>query len=437
MVNKAFSILKIYMNGLDIGQLEKTKTGALYFSYSESWLNMPGARPVSLSLPLVAFRYSGEAVYNFFDNLLPDNPNIRTRIQAKFKARSNHPFDLLAHIGKDCIGALQIVSEERLKFQKKIEYLPASIKKIAYILRNNESAPLGMMDEAKDFRLSLAGVQEKAAFLYHDNRWCIPINQTPTTHIFKLPIGRIAHQQLDLSNSCENEWLCGQIAAAFGFKTAQSEIKYFEDIKVLIAERFDRMLADDKSWIIRLPQEDMCQALGYSSNLKYQSDGGPGVKEVMKFLLGAEDSSEARNTFFKAQILFWLLGAIDGHAKNFSIFIRPEGRFELTPLYDILSAYPMIADKQLSSRQIKMAMALLGKNVHYQWYYCKRSHFIDTAKHCGYSAKVAESLLDEMLSKVEDIINKVSLVLPADFNQQLAAAVFSGMLAMKKRLEKH
>ncbi len=427
-------LLNISMNGIDIGKLEKTKTGALFFNYSESWLNTPSARPISLSLPLVDIKYSGDKVYNFFDNLLPDNPNIRQRIQAKFKAQSNHPFDLLKCVGKDCVGALQISDNENSVFEQSIIYKPANEKKIANILKNYETAPLGMSEDNNDFRLSLAGAQEKSAFLYHNKKWCIPIGQTPTTHIFKLPIGFIPHQQLDLADSCENEWLCTRIAKHFGFPVAESVIHNFEDIKVLIVKRFDRKTSTDKSWIMRLPQEDLCQALGYSSNLKYQSDGGPGIKEIMNVLLGSEEPSHARDMFFKTQILFWLLGAIDGHAKNFSIFIKPEGRFELTPLYDIISAFPLINNKRLSERKIKMAMALRGKNNHYQWFQCKRSYFIDTAKYCGYSIKSAENSLEEMLAQVDEVINLVKNEIPKKFNHQLASSIFNGMLEFRDKL---
>lgn len=427
-------LLNISMNGIDVGKLEKTKTGALFFNYSESWLNTPSARPISLSLPLVDIKYSGDKVYNFFDNLLPDNPNIRQRIQAKFKAQSNHPFDLLKCVGKDCVGALQISDNENSVFEQSIIYKPANEKKIANILRSYEVAPLGMLDELDDFRLSLAGAQEKSAFLYHNKKWCIPQGQTPTTHIFKLPIGMIPHQQLDLSDSCENEWLCAKIAKEFGFPVATSQIHFFEDVKVLVVERFDRKLSSDKSWIMRLPQEDMCQALGYSSNLKYQSDGGPGIKNIMHILLGSEDPTYARDMFFKTQILFWLLGAIDGHAKNFSIFIKPQGRFEPTPLYDIMSAFPLIENKQLSDRKIKMAMGLQGKTNHYQWFQCRRTYFTNTAKNCGYSSKNVDRMIDELLMQVDKVIEAVKDQIPVNFNLNVACSIFDGMYKMRERL---
>jgi len=429
-------ILSILMNGILIGNLEKTTKNGLTFAYHPSWLSTPGARPISLSLPLVNQLFTGDVVYNFFDNLLPDNSQIRARIQAKFQVTTNQPFDLLASIGKDCVGAIQIVNGKIPSFKNKINAEPLDNQEIASILRGYQEYPLGMVDNTSEFRISIAGAQEKSAFLYHNHQWCRPLRETPTTHIFKLPIGFIQHQQMDLSDSCENEWLCSQITEAFGLPVAKSEILYFEDIKVLVVERFDRKLSQDKSWFMRLPQEDMCQSLSISPNLKYQADGGPGIKEIMSLLLGSSKSAKDRDNFFRSQVLFWLLAAIDGHAKNFSLFLQPEGKYHLTPLYDIMSAYPLIAKKQLQKQKIKMAMALKGKNTHYHWHNVQRRHFIGAAKDANFSTEKAEIILDEMLHKVDTVIEKISAQLPDTFPQKISRPIFDGMYSMKQCLLK-
>ena len=187
---------------------------------------------------------------------------------------------------------------------------------------------------------------------------------------------------------------------------------------------------------MRLPQEDICQALGTSSNLKYQSDGGPGISDIMNLLLGSANSTDDRDIFFRSQVLFWLLAAIDGHAKNFSLFIEPEGKYRLTPFYDIISAYPLIEKKQLQKQKIKMAMALKGEKNHYDWYYAQRRHFLTTAKAANYSIEKAEAILDEMLSQVNDVIKKVSAQLPPDFPKNISQPIFEGIKAMKRRLTK-
>ncbi|HVE44088.1 MAG TPA: type II toxin-antitoxin system HipA family toxin [Gammaproteobacteria bacterium] len=426
--------LYLFMNGIHIGTLEKTNKGILTFRYEQSWLDRPGARPISLSLPLIKEPFVGDIVYHFFDNLLPDNSQIRARIQAKFHVTTDQPFDLLAAIGKDCVGAIQMISDKTLPIRENILAEPLSDGEIASVLRGYKNYPLGMIDDLSDFRISIAGAQEKSAFLFYQNKWQRPLGGTPTTHIFKLPIGIIQEKNIDLTHSCENEWLCTQIAKAFGLAVAECEILYFNDVKVLSVKRFDRKLSSDKNWIIRLPQEDICQALGLSSYLKYEADGGSGIKEIMKLLLGSINPEEDRDAFFRSQVLFWLLAAIDGHAKNFSLFIEPEGKYRLTPLYDIISAYPLIAAGQLQKQKIKMAMALSGKNKHYHWHQAQRRYFIETAKQVDYSEKKASIILDEMLDKTDLVIAEVSKKLPNHFPVEISQPIFDGMQFMKKQL---
>lgn len=185
---------------------------------------------------------------------------------------------------------------------------------------------------------------------------------------------------------------------------------------------------------MRLPQEDMCQALGVSPNLKYEADGGPGIEPIMRLLLESKQAEQDRDDFFRAQVLFWLLAAIDGHAKNFSVFLQPQGRFQLTPLYDILSAHPLVAKKQLQKQKLKMAMALRGKNTHTAWHMAQRRHFLSTAKAVQYSQKRAEAILDEMIGQVEVVISQVIRDLPAGFPEAISEPIFSGMRSMAKQL---
>jgi len=427
--------LNVLMNGMMVGRLEKTATGGLIFTYDQQWLSTPGARPISLSLPLVTEQFTGDIVYNFFDNLLPDNPQVRSRIQARFHVPTDQPFDLLASIGRDCAGAIQILDSETPPPANKMSFRSLTEKEIASTLGNIQNFPLGMKnDNTHEFRISIAGAQEKSAFLYWDNGWNEPLASTPTTHIFKLPIGYIQHQQIDLSDSCENEWLCAQLAEAFELPTAKCEIKYFENVKTLIVERFDRKLSSSGNMLLRLPQEDMCQALGISPNLKYQADGGPGIENIMRLLLGSDDPIQDRDIFFSSQVLFWLLAAIDGHAKNFSIQISAGGRYRLTPLYDIMSAYPLIANKQLQAKKIKMAMALKGKNNHYLWNDIHRRHFISMAKIANYSEQRASVIIDTMLEKVDSVIEQVQQKLPPQFPSKIYKPIFDGMQKAKNKL---
>jgi serine/threonine-protein kinase HipA len=167
-----------------------------------------------------------------------------------------------------------------------------------------------MLKDEHDFRISLAGAQEKTALLRQDGKWYLPQQATPTTHIIKREMGEIrSHDRgIDMTHSVENEFLCLHIARAYGFDVPDCEIIAPNGVKALAVERFDRKLSKDGSWIVRLPQEDFCQVTGMSPAKKYGSDSGPGIHRIMKELLGSQQPLEDRETFMRAQVLFWLLG---------------------------------------------------------------------------------------------------------------------------------
>ena len=424
-MSKRSSHLFVSMNGLLVGELWKLESGALQFQYADAWLQSPYARSLSLSLPLSKQVYSGDLIYNFLDNLLPDNDAIRAKMQARFHTPTTQPFDLLAAVGSDCVGAIQLSSELPHE-DSKIQAKPLTEKEVAHLLRGYGVNPLGMPDGEDDFRISIAGAQEKTALLKIGNDWYLPQGITPTTHIFKLPIGVLAYNNLDLTQSCENEWLCMQISKAFGLPTAEVEVLRFEDQKVLAVERFDRKWQSN-SKLVRLPQEDMCQALGVAPAIKYEADGGPGIKSIMDILRGSQTANQDREKFFKSQILFWMLAATDGHGKNFSLSIEAKNAYRLTKLYDILSAYPLMGGTGLQKQKIKMAMAIQGKKRHYKWDSIMPRHFLSTAKSVGYSEKLAWKNMEEMFLATEGVIESVSKQLSSDFPQEIAEPIFEGL----------
>ena len=415
-----------YMNGYEVGEYIQRRNGAQEFIYSDSWLERGGAVPLSLSLPLTDKTHKGDVVYNYFDNLLPDSMDIRNRIQARFAIKTNQPFDLLSYIGRDCVGAIQLLSERTNVDVKKIEGTPLSEKEITDELKNYKTLPLGMSRD-QDFRISIAGAQEKTALLWFDETWQRPIGTTPTTHIFKLPIGKIEHAGIDLTDSVENEWLCLELLRSFGLPVPAISIKKFLDTKVLVVERFDRELAKDGSWIIRHPQEDMCQANAIAPALKCESDGGPGIATIMELLKSSLQPDNDRKQFMQTVFLFWLLGAIDGHAKNFSIFLKQGGRFELTPVYDVISAYPLTKKRQIELRNLKMAMALNGKNKHYAWYEIMPRHWFNESKKVDFPASEMQTIIDNTLGSIDAVIEDVTSRLPADFPDDIANPIFEGI----------
>ena len=431
--------LNVWMNGEMVGQWLIRAQGQHSFHYEEEWLASPAVRPISLSMPLRPpdAPYVGPRVEAFFDNLLPDSIDIRRRVQSRFETPSSSPFDLLAAIGRDCAGAIQLLpAEQRPEGFNQIRGEALTADGVAAALRAVVSAtPFGQQSD-EPFRISIAGAQEKTALLWHKGSWHRPADATPSTHIFKLPLGSVGISQLDLSTSVENEWLCAQILGAFGLDVAHCEIADFDDQHTLIVQRFDRRLARNGNWWMRLPQEDMCQATGTPPAQKYESQGGPGILEINSLLLGSRRSDTDRRDFFRTQVVFWMLCAIDGHAKNFSVSIEPQGRFALTPLYDILSAYPVlgVGKRQLAPKKATMAMAVTGKNRHYRWAEIQPRHWLSTAEDCGLAENARQEIV-ALAERAKIVTEVVSGALPRGFPDHVAQPIFDGLLSAAKRLK--
>ena len=425
--------LIIWLNGTPVGFWDAQPDRST-LTYFDEWLSDEQSRPLSLSMPFKPNNesYRGALVQNYFDNLLPDSLTIRRRIAQHFKTDGIEPYQLLAEVGRDCVGAIQLLPDNETPSDLfRIDGEALNERQVASILRNAiADRPFGQQDENPDLRLSIAGAQEKSALLWHQNQWQKPVGSTPTTHILKLPLGLVGDMQADMRTSVENEWLCSKIMAGFELPVAHCDIAQFEDMKALVVERFDRRLAQDRSWIVRLPQEDFCQATGTSPVQKYQSDGGPGITTIMEILLGSDQSYQDRFNFFKTQLVFWLLAAIDGHAKNFSIFHRPGSRFQATPLYDILSAHPIIGAKTngLAPQRVKLAMAVRGSENYYLLRQIQRRHWANHGKLVGLGAVTVEKIIEDLLNKAEHVVNSTYAQIPEGFPMDLADAILRGVL---------
>lgn len=419
------SELDVYVGTTKVGSYERKPDGSTAFRYDREWLASDRSFPISLSMPLSDRRWSGAQANAFFEGLLPDDPVIRDRIAARHNADSAGAFDLLAAIGRDCIGALRFVPAGQDPGDPgRMNARPIDDAEIAARLRELGTSPLGM-DLDDDFRISLAGLQEKTAFLKLEDRWHVPLGPTPTSHIFK-PALKGGPAGADFSDSPWNEWLCLAFCRALGLPAANADVVIFDERPVLVVERFDRRW-DDRI-LYRLPQEDLCQALGVPPHRKYQNDGGPGIVEIMGLLNGAQDPYADRACFIKAQIVFWLLGAIDGHAKNFSIFLAPGG-FRLTPLYDVMSAAPYPA---LSPRKAKMAMAV-GDNRQYHLWEIQPRHFYQTGQKAGMAKHAIEDLWADVSSSIEAVIAEVdALAAAAQVPEHVRESVFDAVSIRSK-----
>mgnify|MGYP000039707971 FL=1 len=426
--------LTVALNGRQIGVLERSTNGAISFIYDQAWLDDERrAIPVSLSLPLREERYTGVEVSAYFDNLLPDNADIRRKVAAKIGAEGIDPFSLLNKIGRDCVGALQFVPEgQTIALPGPPECASLEDSEIAEIIRNLPSAPLGIRaDGDREFRISIAGAQEKTALLWNEG-WCLPQGTTPTTHILKSELGKLANG-LDMRRSVENEHFCMKLCQALGLEVANSQIVDFEDVRVLAIERFDRIRSQDGR-LLRVPQEDFCQALSVPATLKYNSDGGPGIADCLTLLSGSDYADQDRLAFLKAQIVFWLIGATDGHAKNFSLFLTPGGRYRMTPLYDIMTAQPNFDAKQLTRREFRLAMAA-GDRRHYRMGDILPYHFKESAKSAGVAGTEVDDLFVALALDADDALDRTIASMPEHFPLEIADSVASSMRARLDKLK--
>jgi len=359
------------------------------------------------------------------------------RLARRYRAASLGAFDLLTQIGRDCVGALQILPEGEAPTDiRRIDALPLDEAAVARLLRATLQ-PTPLQGDSEDFRISIAGAQEKTALLWHAGQWWLPRGATPTTHILKLPMGLVGNMRLDLSESVENEWLCAQVLHAYGLPVARCHPLVFEDQKVLGVERFDRRWSHDGRWIIRLPQEDMCQATGTPPHLKYEAEGGPGIERIMALLDGSLQRERDRLNFFRAQVLFWMLCAPDGHAKNFSLAHRTGGAYEMTPLYDVMSAYPLLGESRgrLSPHKVRLAMAVRSKNPHWKMQDVRRQHWIEAGRRHGVASDAGKvsAILDDLVTSTPDVVGSIRASLPVGFPVALAESILGGLeLAARK-----
>jgi len=426
--------LAVYLNNRPVGHLTKSPSGAIEFQYDARWLDWQHALPVSLSLPLREDAYRGAPVAAVFENLLPDSDALRRRVAEKVGAQGADAYSLLAAIGRDCVGALQFIAdddEEPSDATSAIEGEVVDDDAIEKLLHSLTQAPLGLSRD-DDFRISVAGAQEKTALLRHKGRWLKPRGTTPTTHLFKTQIGRLTNG-IDLSNSVENEFYCLKLIGAFGMAVNAAEICRFGGTKALVIERFDRRWTRDGR-LLRLPQEDCCQALSVPPSAKYQSDGGPGMVDILNLLKGSDGPMEGQRTLIKAQLLFWLIGATDGHAKNFSIFLGPGGSFHLTPLYDVLTAQPSLDARQIEQKQMRLAMSV-GRNRHYRFLGIHARHFVQTGEEAGLPKGLVRGVVEEVAAAAEAAIAQVEATLPVDFPEAIHQSVKGAVRDRARNLE--
>jgi serine/threonine-protein kinase HipA len=406
--------LIVLLDGQHVGVVNSAR-GRLSFFYEDSWRNSPGVYPLSLSLPLSSREHQNNSVEPFIWGLLPDNEAVLKSWSQRYQESPRNAFALLSHVGEDCAGAVQflrtdVFDDGYLENHPEPQWLEdTEVAERLHIVRSNAGAGRMPGDQGQ---FSLAGAQPKTALYFDGKRWGVTSGRTPTTHIIK-------PTTLEFNGHAENEHLCLQLAASLGLKSTESRVEFFEDVPAIVVKRYDRFIVaeaaqsrkmhaellqaeahalnedgrhEEASFVeneasedfklaeqlretartkfaVRLHQEDFCQALGVHPAIKYQNQGGPGVKQIVETLRNNISSHafvrESRKfpfavdddvaTFIGALIFNWLVGGTDAHAKNYSLLIGNGGMVRLAPLYDVASILPY---SHIDARKAKMAMKI-------------------------------------------------------------------------------
>lgn len=375
--------LFVYWESHLVGQLSQEENQSLVFRYAPEWLANSLRIPISLSLPLQQEPFLNNKAAPFFSNLLPE-AGVRTMIAQRLGLSVGNDFKLLEALGGDCAGALSLLLPEQ-KPETEGSYEPLSFENLRQMIEQMPQRPL--LSPGEGLRLSLAGVQNKLPVYMKDGKFFLPHGAHASSHILKPPIDKVDH-------SVENEVFCMKLAAQLGVPTAKAQF-WPDPTPLFLTERYDRAHSGDR--VLRLHQEDFCQALGFGANLKYESEGGPTLKMCFALI----DKSSAAPALDKQRLLQWLvfnniIGNNDAHGKNISLLLLQEGA-RLAPFYDLLSTaiYPGISQK--------LAMSVGGEN-RPKW--IMRRHWERLATDANVAPRAVTTVIEELIEKWQPAFEK-------------------------------
>lgn len=344
--------LVVLMHGAVAGTLTSLPNGRVRFEYDSAYRAVPESTPLSLSMPLEVPLHTDQVVTPWLWGLLPDNDAVLARWGRHFQVSASSPFALLrTPIGEDCAGAVRFCPEtdvDRLRERGgTIDWLDTA--QVAQRLRDLRQDATAWLGRTFTGQFSLAGAQAKTALFHDGRRWGIPSGATPTTHILKPAVAGFDDHDL-------NEHLCLDAARRTGLRAVRTRVERFEGETAIVVTRYDRL--DRDVGVVRVHQEDLCQALAVHPRDKYQAEGGPSPRDIVQLfrrVMPASIADHATWSFVDALIWNWLIAGTDAHAKNYSVLLAA-GDVRLAPLYDIASALPYGTHE----RKLRMAMKVGG-----------------------------------------------------------------------------
>lgn len=383
--------LDVYLYGVKVAELDYLAPLRYRLSYLEDWVSRPDALPLSHSLPLTSRTHDGDRLLNFLDNLLPDGERVRERWAIEAGLDRPEPFELLRAYGREVAGAVSFSRRGEPPREDGI-LTPTDDDEIALRIRRLRRDDSDWIDPASaGGKFSLGGAQGKFALARDAESWWEPDGAYPTTHIFKPRVTGISDGEVV-------EYVMMTAASALGLVAAPVELGVFQGEQSLVVQRFDRARSGDE--VIRLHQEDLCQAMGFARLRKYEQYGGPGYRQILEFLARYADPG-ARRRFAESVFFSWLVLNTDAHAKNYSIQMLPD-RTLLAPLYDLSSLLPYIRPDDPEARQVdipatRLSLKLVddyraGSMTHFEWRGAARDADIAPDEFIDWARRITELL---------------------------------------------
>ncbi len=346
--------LAVFIGDVRCGTLVEARTGALSFKYDIDYEGVP----LSLAMPIGLAEYGDRVVRPYFMGLLPDEESTRAAIGARYGVSGDNPFRLLACIGGDCPGAVRVLADEQDEGAQTepdalVELSNEDVAVLLADVKENASAAWTGR-EASGGRWSLGGCQAKVALCRRGGKWFRCEGASPSTHILKPGVAGMANQALV-------EYLSMKTAEGVGLPTAAASFERFAGEWAIVVERYDR--AKNGQAVVRIHQEDLCQALGVSPLRKYADQGGPNTPQIIALLKKTGAYSRDNVYRFVLYLFFnYLIGATDAHAKNHSLVFPAAGQARLAPLYDVASIAPYKSLAPRSRKPLRAALSIGGEN---------------------------------------------------------------------------
>jgi len=329
--------LDVFRGNDKVGVYDKFTSGSEQFSYDPDYLVKADAQPISHSLPLQTEPYSATQLRPFFSGLLPEESQ-RTRIASYLGIAEMNDFAFLEAMGGECAGALTILPHGSHPKGTCAEFRPMETAELEKVLETLPLRPM-LVGEA-GVRLSLAGAQSKLPVIIRDERIGLPVGNAPSTHILKPELSEW------FEGIAANEHCCMTLARHLGLAAPETKLLKIGRHPCVLVRRYDRDVEEGTGRIVRVHQEDFCQALGRLPEQKYQMDGGPIVRDVVRLLRSGWSTAPALDVLAFVDLLMFnaIIGNADAHGKNYSMLYRGKTR-RLAPGYDLVSTvyWPALA----------------------------------------------------------------------------------------------